>query len=306
MTITERARRAVLIALILFSGGLYLVRIGLYGWTLFALIPVVLGGLVTWVVSPRSILKAGATGALTAGAGSGLFLLLGVEGVVCVFMALPFVMPLGALGGLLVYGMRPSRAGARGLTALLLLPSVTLTWDATATPPVFAVRTAIEIAAPPEDIWEHVVTFSQLPEPKELLFRTGLAYPIRARIEGSGPGALRYCEFSTGAFVEPIEVWEAPHLLRFSVAKNPPPMQEWSPYGTIQPEHLREYLVSRRGQFELTSLPDGKTLLEGTTWYQHGLWPAWYWRWWSDAVIHRIHLRVLTHIRTLSEKETKQ
>src|SRR5207244_7309440 len=103
MTITERACRAVLIALILFSGGLYLVRIGLYGWTLFALIPVVLGGLVTWVVSPRSILKAGATGALTAGAGSGLFLLLGVEGVVCVFMALPFVMPLGGLGGFLVY-----------------------------------------------------------------------------------------------------------------------------------------------------------------------------------------------------------
>jgi Polyketide cyclase / dehydrase and lipid transport len=306
MTITQRACRALLIALILFSGGVHLVRLGLYGLTLFALIPLVLGGLVTWVVLPRSLPVAAATGALGAGAASGLLFLVGVEGVVCIFMALPFVMALGALGGLLAYGMYPSRVGARGLAAFLLLPSASLTWDATAIPPVFAVRTSIEIAAPAEKVWKHVVTFSQLPEPEEWLFRTGLAYPIRARIEGSGAGALRYCEFSTGAFVEPIEVWDAPHLLRFSVTKNPPPMQEWSPYGAIRPEHLREYLVSRRGQFELTSLPDGKTLLKGTTWYQHGLWPAWYWRWWSDAIIHRIHLRVLNHIRALAEKETTQ
>src|SRR5439155_16169231 len=166
-TITERACRAVLIALILFSGGLHLVRIGLYGWTLFALIPVVLGGLVTWVVSPRSMPRSAATGALGAGAGSGLFIVMGVEGVVCIFMALPFVMPLGALGGCLVYGIRPSRVGARGLSALLLLPSATLAWDATAPAPVFAVRTAIEIAAPPEEVWKQVVTFPQLPEPKE-------------------------------------------------------------------------------------------------------------------------------------------
>ena len=39
------------------------------------------------------------------------------------------------------------------------------------------------------------------------------------------------------------------------------------------------------------------TRLEGTTWYQHGLWPSQYWRLWSDAIIHKIHLRVLRHIR---------
>jgi hypothetical protein len=48
-------------------------------------------------------------------------------------------------------------------------------------------------------------------------------------------------------------------------------------------------------------MANNRTLLEGTTWYRHGLWPAEYWRWWSDAIIHRIHMRVLTHIRTLAE-----
>jgi hypothetical protein len=53
-------------------------------------------------------------------------------------------------------------------------------------------------------------------------------------------------------------------------------------------------------------LANGHTLLEGTTWYQHGLWPGEYWRWWSQAVIHRIHLRVLNHIKQLTETEARE
>ena len=216
-------------------------------------------------------------------------------------MSLPLTLPLGAIGGSLAYRRERSKIGSGSVAMLLLLPSASLIWDFNAKPPLFDVRTSIEIAAPPELVWKHVVTFSDLEEPQEWYFRAGLAYPKRARIEGSGPGAVRYCEFSTGPFVEPIEVWNEPRLLRFSVTENPPPMHEWSPYAQVLPKHLRGYLISKRGQFLLTRLPNGHTLLEGTTWYQHGLWPAQYWRLWSDAIIHRIHLRVLTHIRKLSE-----
>ena len=48
-------------------------------------------------------------------------------------------------------------------------------------------------------------------------FKTGLAYPLRARLVGAGVGAVRHCEFTTGAFVEPITVWDAPHRLAFDV-----------------------------------------------------------------------------------------
>jgi hypothetical protein len=178
---------------------------------------------------------------------------------------------------------------------------LTLAWDLNASNPVFEVRTAVEIEAPAEEVWKNVVSFSDLPEPDEWFFKAGLAYPKRARIEGSGVEAIRYCEFSTGPFVEPIEVWDEPRLLRFRVTSNPPPMEEWSPYRKVTPRHLHGYLVSRNGQFKLTPLSGNRTLLEGTTWYQHGLRPVQYWRWWSDAVIHRIHLRVLNHIKKLSE-----
>jgi hypothetical protein len=219
-------------------------------------------------------------------------------------MALPLALPLGAIGGLVAYNALHSRAASRSLPILLLLPPASIGYDTHVRPPVYEVRSSIVIAATPEQVWKHVISFSDLPEPREWYFRTGIAYPERARIVGSGPGAVRYCEFSTGPFVEPIEVWKEPRLLRFRVTENPAPMNEWSPYAHVAPRHLHGYLVSRQGQFLLTALPGNRTLLEGTTWYQHGLWPAEYWRWWSDAIIHRIHLRVLRHIRTLAEAET--
>jgi hypothetical protein len=36
------------------------------------------------------------------------------------------------------------------------------------------------------------------------------------------------------------------------------------------------------------------------------MWPAAYWRLWSDYLIHKIHLRVLTHIKTLAESEARR
>ena len=89
--------------------------------------------------------------------------------------------------------------------------------------------------------------------------------------------------------------------MRFRVTETPPPMKEKMLYGSTEPKHLHGYMVSKAGQCRLTALPNGHTLVEGTSWYQNGLWPAQYWRWWSDAIVHRIHLRVLNHIRTLAE-----
>jgi len=289
---------------ILVAGGRALLDNGIYGFTIFIVFPVILGGLTAWVFRPTSGCRAAGLGALTVAIALCSLLVIGLEGLGCIVMVLPLAPPLGALGSLLVYASEPSGLAARGGVAmLLLLPPASVTWDAQARPPLFEVRSAITIAAPPELVWKHVVTFSELPEPREWFFRAGLAYPKRARIEGSGAGAIRYCEFSTGPFVEPIEVWNEPSLLRFRVTDNPAPMHEWSPYAQVLPKHLHGYLISKQGEFRLTRLPNNRTLLEGTTWYQHGLWPAEYWRWWSDAIIHRIHLRVLNHIRTLAEED---
>jgi hypothetical protein len=84
------------------------------------------------------------------------------------------------------------------------------------------------------------------------------------------------------------------------------PLNELSPYKQIHAPHLHGYFISHGGQFLLTGLPGGRTRLEGTTWYRHTMWPATYWGWWSDYVIHRIHMRVLNHIREQAEMRSVQ
>jgi hypothetical protein len=83
-------------------------------------------------------------------------------------------------------------------------------------------------------------------------------------------------------------------------------MQEWTPYRHVRPPHLKGFLTAEKGEFRLTPLAGGGTRLEGTTWYRHHMWPAAYWRLWSDAIIHRIHMRVLAHIRREAEATTSR
>ena len=304
MNTRARCLVGLLLLAILIGSGIALIRAGSYGMTIFVTYPVLLGGTVSWVFRPATKAQAVKLGAVAALAASAFLLLLGMEGLICIVVAFPLTAPLSVLGSWLVYQADEPKRALRGLGMLLLLPPGIL-WDAKAVPPVYEVHSSIVIAASPEQVWKHIVAFSELPEPHEWFFRAGLAYPKQARMVGSGAGATRYCDFSTGPVVEPVEVWNEPRLLRFRVTGNPAPLHEWSPYPRVLPKHLHGYLVSRQGQFLLTALSGNRTLLEGTSWYQHGMWPAGYWRLWSDAIIHRIHLRVFTQIKTLAEKDAR-
>ena len=284
--------------------------LGNYGYSLFVGIPFALGfvsALIYCLPEDRTQGSAMLVSTLSIAASGGVLLLVRVEGVLCLLMAAPLAIPLSILGGLvahtIVATIRAARSHHHTLAAVLVIMPGSLVLENQIAPPapLLKVVTAVEINAPPSIVWKNVVTFSELPTPTEWVFRTGVAYPVRATIEGQGPGAIRRCEFSTGPFVEPITVWDETHLLRFRVTENPAPLQEWTPYREIHPPHLDGYLVSRQGQFLLSELPGGRTRLEGTTWYQHHLWPVDYWQVWSDLIIHTIHGRVLRHIQALSE-----
>ena len=232
-----------------------------------------------------------------------------VEGIICLMMAAPLAAVVAMLGGVIGYliqrGPRRSLKTPAVYSLLLFALPVFVSVESInqTEPRLLEAKSTVVINAPPERVWPKVIAFSELPPPEELLFKTGVAYPIRAEIKGTGPGAVRHCVFSTGAFVEPIEVWDEPRLLKFSVTGQPPAMHELSPYGGIQPTHLDNYMSSEAGQFLLVRLPDGTTRLEGTTWYRNRFWPEWYWQAWSDYIIHRIHLRVLNHIKSITESE---
>jgi uncharacterized membrane protein YhaH (DUF805 family) len=284
--------------------------IGAYGWGLFVALPFCLGMFSVLLYSyhePREWFDCMGLALVPVGLVGVTLVLIAVEGIICVLMAAPFALALAALGGALGYAIqarhwRPKQTPAMFSILILLVPaSFGAERAAALRPPVYEVRTAIEVNAPTKKVWNEVVAFAEIPPPKELLFRSGVAYPIRSEITGHGVGAVRHCIFSTGPFVEPIEVWDEPHLLKFGVTASPAPLNELTPYGHIDAPHLHGYFVSEEGQFLLTALPGGRLRLEGATWYHNAMWPATYWHWWSDYIIRKIHSRVLEHIRAQAE-----
>jgi uncharacterized membrane protein YhaH (DUF805 family) len=278
-----------------------------YGLGLFIGVPFTVGYLSAYIHRrryPTAGVQIYLVALFSTGLLGGLLLAFASEGLLCLLMSLPLALVVAMLGAYLgsrSAGRPERRTDAPGYAMVALLPLLLVSEAASRREaPIYRVDTSIIVNAPAERVWANVVSFSEIKGEPEWYFRAGIAYPLRARISGHGRGAVRYCEFTTGAFVEPIEIWEEPHLLRFTVTSIPAPMHELSPYEFDAP-HLHGFLVSERGQFLLRRLPGDKTLVTGTTWYRHHLWPAAYWRFWSDAIIHRIHLRVLRHVKELSD-----
>lgn len=296
--------------------GLLLTRLStsslrVYGSALFVGAPFVLGLTASLLYAHhrrRSYAECVAAGMMAVAFAGLAVLAAAVEGVICLAMAAPLALALALMGATLGYliQLRPGgQAPARALGLVLLaLPALMGAEKAAGVgSAALPLRTSVEVDAPPAAVWRNVVEFAELPPPAHPIFKLGFAYPVRATIEGKGVGAVRRCEFTTGAFVEPITAWDEPRRLAFSVSSQPSPMTETSWYPDIHPAHLDDFLVSEGGEFLLEELPGGRTRLTGTTWYRHAIAPSWYWKPMSDFVIHRIHERVLAHVKSLSEKK---
>lgn len=277
-----------------------------YGMAAFVATPIVLGMLPVLLIGRRRqviVREAIVMGLAALSIYSLGLVLFAWEGLVCLFMALPLAIPMCILAswiGKLIVTLRQPNGSASLMIAMILIPGTSFI-ERNKQPSSSKVTTSIVINADQQTVWEQVIRFSRIPEPTEFLFRSGISYPVDARIEGHGIGAMRFCNFNTGAFVEPITTWNEPDLLAFDVLEQPAPLTEIG-LTKIDAAHLHGYFVSERGQFKLTAMSEGTTLLEGTTWYHHRISPEFYWRPWSDLIIHRIHERVLGHIKVQAER----
>ena len=283
-----------------------------YGWGVFLAAPFVCGLSAACINNRKGekSIKDSIYVSLIAGCISLLaFFVVGFEGVICLAMAAPIILPLFVLGGLVghVLSRAISKKIVTDVAVLILCFSVPLLMGFESLeqndPLVRSATTTVQIDAPIEDVWREVIQFSTLPEPTEFLFRIGIAYPIDATIEGRGVGAVRYCNFSTGSFVEPITHWEENKRLAFDVIEQPEPMTEISPYTGIHPPHLDWAVRSVKGQFLLKEREDGIVELEGTTWFYTSMKPERYWSSITEEMIHLVHKRVLNHIKNTVEQE---
>ena len=271
-----------------------------YGWTVFTVIPVVasaVGGVVLHRLHPETRYgNVVAASAIGMGACLAILLAFAFEGLLCIAMASPLLaveIAIGAGIGNAIGAWWVNKDRLLSISILLLvIPGSTLLESRYGVAPFEdVVTTRAVIQATPEEIWPHLSAL-ELPPPKELLFRLGVAHPLAIRTQGKH----RECVLSTGSMPEQITVSHAPHRLAFRVLSTPPTMKELNPFGEVRAPHLEGYYQCVSGEFKLTRRPDGSTLIEGTSRYRCRIAPAAYWRLWSRKIVQDIHFRVFDEV----------
>jgi hypothetical protein len=302
---------SILITLVV-SAILGYIEIGIfeeYGWTVFLVIPFIIGFLPAFIngkLSEISKRESYQLSFLTLGIVLIGLLVFALEGMICIVMSLPLIALLVWLGSYLGFKANAGKWTnlANPTIGLFIICISSMSFDYIYEPEnLIQVKTKVVVNSSIENVWENVVTFEKIDKPTDWIFKTGISYPTDAKIKGTGVGAIRYCNFTTGCFVEPITMWNEPNLLQFDVIEQPIPMNEFNPFWDIHPPHLDGYFNSYKGQFKLTKIGDNQTELEGTTWYKVDITPEIYWETWSDFIIHRIHKRVLNHIKIETENK---
>ena len=141
-----------------------------YGLSIFLGTPFMMGAVAGFVsrrlndLQPlRSSVSAGITAAVLL---SIMLMAVAVEGLVCIVMAAPIALPVVALGAVIGHRLAESdapRPVGIGLM-LLLLPAGSAIDASIDTAPERVVLSSVEIEAPPDRVWRHVVSFDEIQE----------------------------------------------------------------------------------------------------------------------------------------------
>ena len=282
-----------------------------YGAALMIGAPTIAGfasGAFTVRLDPRSPYKRAALATLLASLITCIGLIaFAYEGVVCLVMAMPILLPPAFLGAFIGYRMARSAGPAKVppiiAASVLLFPLLLGVEHVSPLPPLepSPVETQIVIDAPRERVFPLVARVSDMPAPTEMLFRVGISYPIRATLDEDRVGSVRRCEFNTGTALETVTRYDAPNHFAFHIDSQPDPLREATLYRGPRQPHLDGYVRNLEGIFDLEALPGGKTRVTAKSVYRVSMTPETYWRIWTDAVIHTIHRRVLENVKARAE-----
>jgi hypothetical protein len=214
------------------------------------------------------------------------------EGYICILIVSPLLFSFVVAGAYLGKFMfrKKNRIVNSGVFASLL---AILTFDFSAKHEYKnEVTDMIVINAPADKVWQYVAEYDYNREPDNYwLFKIGMPSPVQSTVSAKCAGADRKCIFSNGyTFDEKMTVYKPNEELTFEITKQP-----------RDPE-IMGHIDIVKGQFILKDNGNGTTTLVGTSWYKLYVFPSWYFNIWAESITRNVHLRVMEHIKNLSEK----
>ncbi len=213
------------------------------------------------------------------------------EGVFCLIIVLPLLVAFFWLGlwiGEIIIRRKKRNLKVSVLGLLFILFVADVNADHLY---IKLVSDEIIINATPERIWKHVVVFEPIKEESDFwMFRLGMPQPMQTTVSGYFQGADRKCIFNDSIiFDEKMIVFKPNENLTFDIVKQP-----------ADPEIIG-HIETQRGQFLLKDNHNGTTTLIGNSWYKLNVFPTWYYDLWAESIVRNVHLRVMKHIKKLSE-----
>lgn len=284
-----------------------LLQTGEYGFSLFCVIPFSVGltaGAYTKRFRTKKLLKATATVMLVVLVASAALILAGLEGAICIVMAVGLLVLPIFVGMLIGYWIRNVHRTYIALFVVLLNSSF-VTFDYVDDNGVEAVATeSVTINASKEKIW-HVLTHGVQFHPNtNMFFEAGVNYPTSMTLQYTSPSTcFLVCTLSAGNASLEIQRIDSLKSIRFSVPQGVQSMTELSVYDSIDAAHLKGYFNPRYGEFRIEEINAEQCRLVATTSYAYKITPAFYWEWWSDYLVNTMHRHVINDIKVLAEEK---
>jgi len=141
-----------------------------------------------------------------------------------------------------------------------------------------AVATRVHFSGKPDEIWNHIMFYEEVPGRPAFLLRVLLPYPIRTQGEKTRIGATVRCVYEGGDLAKRITTIEAPHLLQFEVIE--------------QRLGIEGCLLTRGGSYQIHSCGDASDVVLITN-YEAYLRPRRLWRRFETLLVHQLHLHIL-------------
>jgi hypothetical protein len=214
------------------------------------------------------------------------------EGYICLIIVSPLIFGFviaGTFIGKVMFRRKNNKLNSSVIGTLLLVFAGDL---ASSHDYTNMVSDVMVVNAPVEKVWPFVVAYDPIKEKENYwLFRIGMPSPVQSTVDGYCEGAGRKCIFSNGyTFDEKMIVYKENKELTFDIVKQP-----------RDPE-IMGHIDILRGQFILKDNGNGTTTLTGNSWYKLYVFPVWYYDIWAASITRNVHLRVMEHIKILSEK----
>ena len=297
------------IAIIVLAVLVSAVTFGAYGWGLFVGTPFFVGVTTAYLANRETLLDLDDTTKLViwaAALGCVALIMFALEGLVCIVLVAPLGGAMAAIGGVVGRAIARRRYHrSKPMLSLALLPLV-FALEALA-PPATTIDTdqSIVIDAPAGAVWRTLISDEPIGAKPQLVAAAGLAYPIRGRLVGTGVGAERIGEFSTGNAVERVTVWEPRRRLSFRVISQPPMMEEMSPYRRVHAPHVNGYFDTGDTTFRLDRVSGTRTRLTVRASHLLRIDPAIYWAPMAQRAAHMNVQRVLESVKERSERRPR-